>query len=191
MARKAGAPLSARCRLGQHANPSASNAMPKHRPSSVPAPETSAPSSTVTTIVGSISRTRPVPTSTTAAKARIFRRVLRLVSLTGTLRTVAPPRPSLLAPRGITGSGARGSWDHAAFKHLVQHGCSDLVDEGHACLRIVAQELYGQLLLLRWRLVLLRPQLLAGGSLVLLDHFVSRIVQQHPLGPHGASDHQG
>ena len=50
MARKAGEPLSARCRLGQHANPSESNAMPKHRPSSVPAPETSAPSSNVTTI---------------------------------------------------------------------------------------------------------------------------------------------
>src|SRR5205814_24567 len=74
MARKAGEPLSARCRLGQHANPSESNAMPKHRPSSVPAPETSAPSSNVTTIAGSIIRTRPVPTSTTAAKARIFLR---------------------------------------------------------------------------------------------------------------------
>ena len=74
MARKAGEPLSASCRLGQHANPSASNAMPKHRPSSVPAPETSVPSSNLTTIAGSIINTSPVPTSITAAKARIFLR---------------------------------------------------------------------------------------------------------------------
>src|SRR5687768_16470943 len=103
--------------------------MPKHRPSGAPTPETSAPSSNVTTIAGSIIRIRAVPTSTTAVKARSFLGVMRLVSLTGTLRTAAPPRPSLSAPRGITGSGACGSLDRAVFKHLVQHGCDDLGDE--------------------------------------------------------------
>src|SRR5882672_4364961 len=82
--------------------------MPKHRPSIVPTPETSAPSSNLTTIAGPIIRARPVPTSTTAAKARIFLKALKLASFTRTVRTASPPWGSLPAPRGMTRSAARG-----------------------------------------------------------------------------------
>src|SRR5213593_1178848 len=108
MARKAAEPLSARGRPGQRARPSPSNAMPKHRPSIVPTPETSVPSSSLTTIEGFTIRARPVPTSTAAAKARIFIRGWRLASFTRAVRTASRPLGSLPDWRGSTRSAARG-----------------------------------------------------------------------------------
>src|SRR5260370_41084628 len=60
------------------------------------------------------------------------------------------------------------SRNHAAFEHLVQHGCGNLIDEGHSCFRIAAQQIQCYLLLLRWRLCLLRLQLIAACCLVFL-----------------------
>src|SRR5712664_522071 len=73
------------------------------------------------------------------------------------------------------------SRDHAAIVHLVQDGRGDLVDEEYSRLRIVAEERYGFLLLVRRRLIPLRLQFIAGCCLILLDHLVGCKVQQHAL----------
>src|SRR6266851_4622308 len=69
------------------------------------------------------------------------------------------------------------SRDHAAIEHLVQNGGGDLVDEEYSRLRIVAEKLDCLLLLLGWRISLLRLQFVAGCRLILRDHFVSCKVQ--------------
>src|SRR6266700_2719743 len=73
------------------------------------------------------------------------------------------------------------SRDHAAVEHLVQNGSGDLVNEGYARLRIVTEKFDGLLLLVGWRIFLLRLQFIAGRRLIFRDHFVSRKVQQHAL----------
>ena len=99
--------------------------MPRNRPSGIPWPDSFAPRSNAMTIAGSIIRARPVPTSTTAAKARIFARLLGLASL--------------MVPESID-ADQQGSREHAALEHLVGDGCGNPVDEGHPRLRVVAQE---------------------------------------------------
>src|SRR5712671_691418 len=107
--------------------------MPRNRPSGVPPPDPFAPKSSRTTVAGSIIRARPVPNSTTAAKARIFLRELSLVALTATIRTVCPPRGSLAGPNLAGGSAAR-----AYLSSLVSRS-------GHRLLYLLAVR-FGQLL---------------------------------------------
>src|SRR5438876_1210078 len=85
------------------------------------------------------------------------------------------------------------SWsrDHAAIVHLVQNGGGDLVDEEYTCLRIVAEKLDGFLLLVRWRVLLLCLQFIAGCRLKFLDHLVRRGVHENALRRHGARDDHG
>src|SRR6516162_9244277 len=66
----------------------------------------------------------------------------------------------------------RGSWDHPAFEHLVGDRSGDLVDEGGPHLRVGTQHLDRFLFLLRLRLALPLPELLARRLLVLLDDLV-------------------
>ena len=77
------------------------------------------------------------------------------------------------------------------FKHLVQHGRSDLINERNTRFRIVPQYIQRYLLLLRWRLALLRLQLIAGRRLKLLDHLVSRGVHKHTLRSRDTGSDQG
>src|SRR5262245_14787461 len=56
--------------LGQHATPSAINAIPASRLTTTPTPPSSAPNNHWTTIRGYTTKTRPVATSTNAASAR-------------------------------------------------------------------------------------------------------------------------
>src|SRR5437016_4821949 len=83
------------------------------------------------------------------------------------------------------------SRDHAAVEHLVQHGRSDLINERNTRFRIVPQYIQRYLLLLRWRLALLRLQLIAGRRLKLLDHLVSRGVHKHTLRSRDTGSDQG
>src|ERR1700726_3098198 len=83
------------------------------------------------------------------------------------------------------------SRDHAAVEHLVKNGSGNLVDEEYSRLRIVAEKFYGFLLLVGWRIFLLRLQFVAGCRLILLDHLVGCKVQQHALRGRCVCDDQG
>src|ERR1700730_12024223 len=83
------------------------------------------------------------------------------------------------------------SRDHAAIVHLVQNRGGDLVDEEYSRLRIVTEECYGFLLLVRWRIFPPRLQFIAGCRLILLDLLVGGKIQQHALCGRRVCDDQG
>src|SRR4051794_39257662 len=82
--------------------------MPKHRPSRVPTSETSAPISKATTAPGSMIKARPVPASTTAAKASTLLGSPRTVPLMDTARAAPPARRRVSAPSDTEAAGAPG-----------------------------------------------------------------------------------
>src|SRR5450631_3910172 len=84
----------------------------------------------------------------------------------------------------------RDSRDQVAFKHLVQHGGGDLVDQGHSRFRIGLQQIQADLLFLGWRFRLQSFQLIATCRLVFLDDFVGHRINEHALRGDGASNDQ-
>src|SRR5258705_4400779 len=85
------------------------------------------------------------------------------------------------ASGGMRMLGRARSWEHPAFEHLVGDGRGDLVDEGRAHLRIVAEHRDHLLLLRRFWLALRFPQLLAVGLLVFLDDLARHHVDDRIL----------